>query len=126
MVGRLASIIAMRPAGPAYPAYTPPVDCGDKVIVVNAEKVVLTGRKPTEGPHHHTASRRPQVRKAKFICRPVPSACSRKLSKRCSTRVRCRAGVPQLLGYKGPEHAAQAQTPVSLDAAMNSKNKRIA
>ncbi len=45
VVGRLASIIAMRLRGKHKPTFTPHVDCGDHVIVVNAEKVVLTGHK---------------------------------------------------------------------------------
>ena len=45
VLGRLASIVAMRLRGKHKPAYTPHVDCGDNVIVVNAEKVVFTGRK---------------------------------------------------------------------------------
>ena len=45
VVGRLASIIALRLRGKHKPTYTPHVDCGDNVIVINAEKVVLTGRK---------------------------------------------------------------------------------
>ena len=45
VVGRLASIVAMRLRGKHKPSYTPHVDCGDNVIVINAAKVVLTGRK---------------------------------------------------------------------------------
>src|SRR5260370_38234726 len=45
VVGRLATIIAMRLRGKHKPTYTPHVDCGDNIIVINAEKVVLTGRK---------------------------------------------------------------------------------
>ena len=45
VVGRLASIVAMRLRGKHKPTFTPHVDCGDNVIIINAEKVVLTGRK---------------------------------------------------------------------------------
>ena len=45
VVGRLASIIAMRLRGKHKPTYTPHMDCGDNVIVINAAKVVLTGNK---------------------------------------------------------------------------------
>ena len=45
VVGRLASLVAMRLRGKHLPTYTPHVDCGDNVIIVNAAKVVLTGRK---------------------------------------------------------------------------------
>ena len=55
VVGRLASLIAMRLRGKHKPTYTPHVDCGDNVIVVNAEKVVLTGRKVQQKVYqHHT------------------------------------------------------------------------
>ena len=45
VVGRLATLVAMRLRGKHLPTYTPHVDCGDHVIVINAAKVVLTGRK---------------------------------------------------------------------------------
>ena len=48
ILGRMASIIANRLRGKHKPGYTPHVDCGDNIIVVNAEKVVLTGKKLTE------------------------------------------------------------------------------
>ena len=55
VLGRLASIIAMRLRGKHKPTYTPHVDCGDNVIVINAEKVVLTGRKLQDKIYrHHT------------------------------------------------------------------------
>ena len=45
VVGRLASLVALRLRGKHKPTYTPHVDCGDNVIIVNAAKVRLTGRK---------------------------------------------------------------------------------
>ena len=55
VVGRLASIIALRLRGKHKPTYTPHVDDGDNVIVVNAEKIVLTGRKREKKIYrHHT------------------------------------------------------------------------
>ncbi|MEK9753176.1 MAG: 50S ribosomal protein L13, partial [Rhodospirillaceae bacterium] len=45
VLGRLASIIALRLRGKHKPSYTPHIDCGDNIIVVNAEKVMLTGNK---------------------------------------------------------------------------------
>ena len=53
VVGRLATIIAMRLRGKHKPTYTPHVDCGDNIIVINAEKVVLTGRKVEKKIYHH-------------------------------------------------------------------------
>ena len=48
VLGRLASVIAMRLRGKHKPMYTPHIDCGDNIIVINAEKVRLTGRKLTD------------------------------------------------------------------------------
>src|SRR5260370_23991038 len=53
VVGRLATIIAMRLRGKHKPTYTPHVDDGDNVIVINAEKVVLTGRKLEKKIYYH-------------------------------------------------------------------------
>src|SRR5258708_19617452 len=55
VVGRLAAIIATRLRGKHKPMYTPHMDCGDNVIVINAEKVLLTGNKVTDKLYHwHT------------------------------------------------------------------------
>jgi len=53
VVGRLASIVAMRLRGKHKPTYTPHVDCGDNVIVINADKVVFTGRKREQKVYYH-------------------------------------------------------------------------
>ncbi|MBV8766044.1 MAG: 50S ribosomal protein L13, partial [Hyphomicrobiales bacterium] len=53
VVGRLASLVAMRLRGKHKASYTPHVDCGDNVIVVNADKVVLTGRKRDQKVYYH-------------------------------------------------------------------------
>jgi len=48
VLGRLASVVAMVLRGKHKPSFTPHVDCGDKVIVINADKVKLTGNKMTD------------------------------------------------------------------------------
>ena len=53
VVGRLASIVAMRLRGKHKPSFTPHIDDGDNVIVVNADKIVLTGRKRDQKVYHH-------------------------------------------------------------------------
>ncbi len=53
VVGRLATIVAMRLRGKHKPSFTPHIDDGDNVIVVNAEKVVLTGRKRDQKVYYH-------------------------------------------------------------------------
>src|SRR6195952_3385118 len=53
VVGRLASIIAMRLRGKHKPTYTPHMDCGDNIIVINAAKVLLTGNKLKKKVYYH-------------------------------------------------------------------------
>ncbi|MDQ6950775.1 MAG: 50S ribosomal protein L13 [Mariprofundales bacterium] len=53
VLGRLASKIASILKGKHRPAYTPHIDCGDNVVVINAEKIRVTGRKETDKLYHH-------------------------------------------------------------------------
>jgi len=131
VVGRLASIIAMRLRGKHKPSYTPHVDCGDNVIVVNAEKVVLTGRKVQQKVYRHHTGYVGGIkeRSAKFILegrfpeRIVEKAVERMLPRGPLGRVQ----LGNLRVYKGPEHPHAAQNPETLDVgAMNRKNKRSA
>ena len=131
IVGRLASIIAMRLRGKHKPSYTPHVDCGDNVIVVNAEKVVLTGRKVQQKTYYHHTGYVGGIkaRTAKFILegrfpeRIVEKAVERMLPRGPLGRVQ----LGNLRVYKGPEHPHAAQSPEPLDVgAMNRKNKRSA
>jgi large subunit ribosomal protein L13 len=123
VVGRLASIIAMRLRGKHKPSFTAHVDCGDNVIVINAEKVVLTGRKVEQKVYYHHTGYIGGIkeRTAKFI-----------LNGRFPERVLPRGtlGRQQLSNlrvYKGASHPHEAQQPVALDiAAMNRKNSRVA
>jgi large subunit ribosomal protein L13 len=131
VVGRLASIIAMRLRGKHKPGYTPHMDCGDNVIVVNAEKVVLTGRKLDQKVYHHHTGFPGGIkdRKAKFILngkfpeRVIEKAVERMLDEGPLARKQ----FGNLRVYKGPKHPHEAQNPSALDiAAMNPKNKRSA
>ena len=131
VVGRLASIIAMRLRGKHKPTYTPHVDCGDNVIVVNAEKVVLTGRKVQQKVYRHHTGYVGGIkeRSAKFILegrfpeRIVEKAVERMLPRGPLGRVQ----LGNLRVYKGPDHPHAAQSPEPLDVgAMNRKNKRSA
>jgi len=131
VVGRLASIIAMRLRGKHKPTYTPHVDCGDNVIVVNAEKVVLTGRKLQRKVYHHhtgfiggikTRSAK-SIMEGRFPERIVEKAVERMLPRGPLGRVQ----FGNLRVYKGPEHPHAAQSPETLDVgSMNRKNKRSA
>ena len=60
-LGRMASQIAAILRGKNKPTYTPHVDCGDYVIVINAEKVEVTGKKRKAGPEHEHAAQKPEV-----------------------------------------------------------------
>ena len=129
VVGRLATIIAMRLRGKHKPTYTPHVDCGDNVIVINAEKVVLTGRKAEKKIYHHHTGFTGGIkqRSAKFILEGrFPERIVEKAVERMLPRGPLgRRQLGNLRVYKGSEHPHAAQTPEPLDiAAMNRKNMR--
>lgn len=129
VVGRLASVIAMRLRGKHRPTFTPHVDTGDNIVVINAEKVVFTGRKLNQKNYYHHTGYIGGIkeRSAKFILegrfpeRVIEKAVERMLPRGPLGR--------QILGnlrvYKGAEHPHEAQQPQVLDvAALNSKNTR--
>jgi large subunit ribosomal protein L13 len=131
IVGRLASVIAMRLRGKHKATFTPHVDCGDNVIVINAEKVVLTGRKREQKVYHHHTGFPGGIkeRSAKFILdgrfpeRVVEKAVERMLPRGPLGRQQ----LGNLRVYKGGAHPHEAQQPVPLDvAALNRKNARSA
>ena len=131
VVGRLASIVAMRLRGKHKPSYTPHMDCGDNVVVINAEKVVLTGKKRDKKVyHHHTGFPGGiKTRSAKFILegkfpeRVVEKAVERMIPRGPLGRVQ----LGNLRVYPGPEHPHEAQQPETIDvASMNRKNMRAA
>ena len=127
VVGRLATIIAMRLRGKHKPSYTPHVDCGDNVVVINADKVVFTGRKREQKVYYHHTGYPGGIkeRTAKFILagrfpeRVVEKAVERMLPRGPLFR--------QIMGnlrvYKGAEHPHVAQQPEALDVGvLNRKN----
>jgi large subunit ribosomal protein L13 len=131
VVGRLASIIALRLRGKHKPTYTPHVDCGDNIIVVNAEKVVLTGRKLDRKVYHHHTGHIGGIkeRTAKFLLEgKFPQRVVEKAVERMLPRGPLgRRQLGNLRVYKGPDHPHAAQQPEVLDiAAMNRKNVRSA
>ncbi len=130
IVGRLAALIAMRLRGKHRPTYTPHVDTGDNVIVINAEKVVLTGRKLDQKTYHrHTGwpggikSRTArQVIEGRFPERIVEKAVERMLPRGPLGRQQLK----NLRVYAGPEHPHAAQQPEVLDiATLSKKNVRV-
>ncbi|MCS0496108.1 50S ribosomal protein L13 [Ancylobacter mangrovi] len=130
VVGRLATIIATRLKGKHKPTYTPHVDCGDNVVVINAEKVALTGNKRNDKVYYHHTGFPGGIkeRTAKFLLdgrfpeRVVEKAVERMLARGPLGR--------KLMGnlrvYKGASHPHEAQKPEALDvAALNRKNVGI-
>ena len=131
VVGRLASIIAMHLRGKHKPSYTPHMDDGDNVIVVNAAKVVLTGRKREKKVYHkHTGfiggikeRTAKSILMGRFPERIVEKAVERMLPRGPLGRRQ----LGNLRVYPHAEHPHEAQQPEKIDvAAMNRKNKRTA
>ena len=130
VVGRLATIIAVRLRGKHKPAYTPHVDTGDNVIVINAEKAVLTGNKTDDKLYQwHTGypggikQRTPrQILEGKFPQRILEKAVERMLKRGPLQRKLMR----NLKVYAGGEHPHEAQKPEPLDVkALSRKNVRV-
>ncbi|MBP7242255.1 50S ribosomal protein L13 [Amaricoccus sp.] len=131
VLGRLASLVAMRLRGKHKPSFTPHMDMGDNVIVINADKVQLTGNKRADkryywhtgypgGIKHRTAG---QILEGKHPERVIEKAVERMLPGGPLSRKQ----LGHLKIYAGGEHPHAAQSPVVLDlAGMNPKNTRSA
>jgi len=131
VLGRLAAIIATRLRGKHKPFYTPHIDCGDNVVVINAEKVRLTGNKRNnESFYWHTGypggikgRTFAQRLDGRFPERVIEKAVERMLPKESPL---ARKQLGNLKVYKGAEHPHAGQQPEPLDvAAMNAKNVRV-
>ena len=131
VLGRLASIVAMRLRGKHKPSFTPHMDMGDNVIIINAEKVQMTGNK-REDKRYYWHTNHPggikfrtaaQVLDGAFPTRVVEKAVQRmlpggKLSRQQMTNLRI---------YAGQAHPHEAQQPEVLDVKpLNPKNTRSA
>ena len=119
-LGRLSSLAARLLMGKHKPTWAPHMDMGDFVIVVNAEKSVLTGRKEEQKMYYRTSGRPGGLKstsaaemRAKRPARMVEEAVRRMLPK---SRLG-RAQYKKLKVYAGPEHPHQAQQPQSFDVA---------
>ena len=129
VVGRLAAFIATLLKGKHKPSYTPHVDMGDNVVVINAEKIALTGNKVDDKRYYrHTGwpggikERSPrQILESKQPERIVIKAVERMLSRGPLQRKLMR----NLKVYAGPEHPHEAQQPEKIPfAERNPKNAR--
>jgi large subunit ribosomal protein L13 len=128
VLGRLASVVAMRLRGKHKASFTPHMDMGDNVIVVNADKVQLTGKKRDKPNYWHTGypggikskttgaileGAHPERVVTQAVKRMLPG---NRLSRKLMTNLRV---------YAGSEHPHEAQNPTVLDvASMNKKNTR--
>ena len=131
VVGRLAAVVALRLRGKHKAAYTPHVDCGDNIIVINADKVVLTGRKRDQKVYyHHTGfiggikeRSAKSILEGRFPERVVEKAVERMIPRGPLGRVQ----FGNLRVYPGAEHPHEAQQPEPFDVGvLNRKNMRAA
>lgn len=128
ILGRLASIIAKYLRGKHKPTFTSNIDCGDFIVVTNADKIHLTGTKyENKIYYHHTQypggikSTTPKKLAEKFPTRVLESAVKRMISRSPLGRQQMK----KLFIYTGNEHKHSAQNPKVLDVAgMNPKNKK--
>ena len=131
ILGRLASILAKYLRGKHKPSFTPHVDCGDYIVVINAEKIKLTGRKFSNKKFYwHTGypggikertmsdimdSSHPERILIKAVKRMLPKESP--LARKQFTKLKV---------YSGPEHPHSAQEPKVIDiVSLNKKNKRV-
>jgi large subunit ribosomal protein L13 len=131
VVGRLATIVANILRGKHKPSFTPHVDCGDHVVIVNADKVRFTGKKLTDKVYYrHTGyaggikSTTPaKILEGRFPERVLEKAVERMIPRGPLGRVQ----MGNLRVYAGADHPHEAQSPEKIDIAkMNRKNMRAA
>ncbi|MDR2934192.1 MAG: 50S ribosomal protein L13 [Rickettsiales bacterium] len=128
--GRLASVVAFYLMGKHKPIYTPHVDCGDYIVIINAEKVALTGaRKPLQLKYfHHTMfpGGIKEIDAKSVLLGKHPERVIEKAVERMMPKTKLgREMIKKLFVYSGANHKHSAQNPIALDVAkMNSKNKR--
>lgn len=118
VLGRLASEIAHRLRGKHKPEYTPHVDTGDYIVVVNAEKVAVTGNKENDKVYYHHTGHPGGIKStsfkdmiAKHPTRVIESAVKGMLPKNKLGR----AMMSKLKVYAGEQHAHTAQQPKPLE-----------
>ncbi len=129
VVGRVSSIIANILRGKHKPTFTPHLDCGDHVVVINAEKIKFTGKKYNNKTYYwHTGypggikqRKAREIIEGKFPERIIESSVSRMISRGPLQR----DIMVKLHIYQGPTHKHQGQNPQVLDiASMNRKNSK--
>jgi len=129
VLGRLASIVANYLRGKHKPTFTPHMDCGDNIIIINAQKVKLTGNKRAAKTYYWHTGHPGGIKSRtaeKILDGAHPERVVHKAVQRMITRGPLgRKQMSNLRVYGGAEHPHEAQQPEVLDiAAMNPKNKR--
>ncbi|MCB1440239.1 MAG: 50S ribosomal protein L13 [Nitratireductor sp.] len=131
VLGRLASIVASRLRGKHKASYTPHVDDGDNVIVINADKVKLTGKKYTDKKYYwhtgHPGGIKERTARAIIEGRFPERVVQKAVERMMPDGPLARKQLKNMRVYAGAEHPHTAQNPEVLDvASMNPKNKRSA
>ncbi|MCR9148825.1 MAG: 50S ribosomal protein L13 [Rhodobacteraceae bacterium] len=131
VLGRLATIVANRLRGKHKPTFTPHMDMGDNVIVINADKVQMTGRKRADKTYYWHTGHPGGIKSrtaAQILDGAHPERVVYKAVERMITRNRLgRQQMSNLRVYAGAEHPHEAQQPEVLDVkSMNPKNTRSA
>jgi len=120
VLGRLSTLIATIISGKAKPTYTPFLDTGDHVIVINAEKIVLSGKKETDKVYHHH-SLYPgglKSKQARFVRAEKPEAMIEEAVWGMLPKNKLgRKMLKKLKVYRGAKHPHQAQQPEPIDVA---------
>jgi large subunit ribosomal protein L13 len=130
VLGRLAAIVATRLRGKHKPQFTPHVDCGDNIVIVNAEKVKLTGKKAEQSVLYYHTGYAGGI-KGRSIKDRLASAHPQRVVEKAVERMITRGPLQRqqmknLYVYAGPDHKHAAQQPVALDVgALNAKNRRV-
>ena len=131
VLGRLASHVAYIIRGKHKPTYTPHIDCGDHVVIINAEKVHLTGRK-RENKVYYWHTGHPGGIKSRTAAKMLDGAHPERVIEKAVERMVPRGPLGRdqmrkLRVYAGSEHPHEAQQPAVYDfASFNPKNKRDA
>ena len=130
-LGRLATEIAHRLRGKHKPEFTPHMDMGDYIVVVNCEKIRVTGNKQTDKMYHHHSGYPGGIKsrtKAQILEGAHPERVVVQAVKRMLPGNRLSRGLmTNLRVYAGAEHPHEAQAPTVLDVkSMNPKNTRAA
>jgi large subunit ribosomal protein L13 len=129
VLGRLAVVIANRLRGKHKPQFTPHVDCGDNVVVINAEKVKLTGKKAEQSVLFYHTGYAGGI-KGRSIQQRLDSAHPERVLEKAVERMITRGPLQRkqmkhLHVYAAATHPHDGQAPKMLDVAgMNPKNKR--